>query len=155
MCQLQDPLKPIQTKTELSQADLDKVSTCLQTLANQGSTDEQLLSNPVINLTSSPPKSQGEIVRLLGEQVLVLAEALQGQSTEQLIQFGIVQLALPMVFQTLIYDIETSVSETIDSTDFRIVPFLETIYEVEDKGYVRLSYDYAFNEFRVRYEKRF
>ncbi|MGK7956722.1 MAG: translocation/assembly module TamB domain-containing protein, partial [Crocosphaera sp.] len=155
VCQLQDPLKPIQTKTELSQADLDKVSTCLQTLANQGSTDEQLLSNPVINLTSSPPKSQGEIVRLLGEQVLVLAEALQGQSTEQLIQFGIVQLALPMVFQTLIYDIETSVSETIDSTDFRIVPFLETIYEVEDKGYVRLSYDYAFNEFRVRYEKRF
>ncbi|MGK7960651.1 translocation/assembly module TamB domain-containing protein [Crocosphaera sp.] len=155
VCQLQDPLKPIQTQTQLSQADLDKVSTCLQTLANQGNNDEQLLSNPVLNLTSSPPKSQGEIVRLLGEQVFVLAEALQGQSTEQLIQFGIVQLALPMVFQTLIYDIETSVSDTIDSTDFRIVPFLETIYEVEDKGYVRLSYDYAFNEFRVRYEKRF
>ncbi|MEL4898434.1 translocation/assembly module TamB domain-containing protein [Crocosphaera sp. Alani8] len=155
VCQLQDPLKPIQTTTRLSQEDLDQVSTCLQTLANQGSTSEQLLSNPVINLTSSPPRSQGQIVRLLGEQVFVLAEALQGQSTEQLIQFGIVQLALPMVFQTLIYDAETAVSETINSTDFRIVPFLETIYEVEDKGFVRLSYDYAFNEFRVRYEKRF
>ena len=155
ICQLQDPLKPIQTTTRLSQDDLDKVSTCLQTLANQGNTDEQLLSNSVINLTSSPPRSQGEIVRLLGEQVLVLADALQGQSTEQLIQFGIVQLALPMVFQTIIYDAETAVSETINSTDFRIVPFLETIYEVEDKGFVRLSYDYAFNEFRVRYEKRF
>ncbi|MGK7884608.1 MAG: translocation/assembly module TamB domain-containing protein, partial [Crocosphaera sp.] len=155
ICQLQDPLKPIQTTTRLSQDDLDKVSTCLQTLANQGNTDEQLLSNSVINLTSSPPRSQGQIVRLLGEQVLVLAEALQGQSTEQLIQFGIVQLALPMVFQTIIYDAETAVSETINSTDFRIVPFLETIYEVEDKGFVRLSYDYAFNEFRVRYEKRF
>ena len=80
---------------------------------------------------------------------------MQGQSTEQLIQFGIVQLALPMVLQTIIYDAETAVSETINSTDFRIVPFLETIYEVEDKGFVRLSYDYAFNEFRVRYEKRF
>ncbi len=155
VCQIQDPLKPIQTKAALSQEDLDKVGTCLQTLANQGSVDEQLLGNPVINLSSSPPRSQGEIVRLLGEQVLVLAEALQGKSTEQLIQFGIVQLALPMVFQTLIYDIETSVSETIDSTDFRIVPFLEAIYEVEDQGYVRVSYDYAFNEFRVRYEKRF
>ncbi len=109
----------------------------------------------MINLTSSPPRSQGEIVRLLAEQVLVLAQALQGQSSEQLIQFGIVQLALPMVFQTLVYDLETSVSETIDSTDFRIVPFLEAIYQVEDKGHVRLSYDYAFNEFRVRYEKRF
>lgn len=155
VCQIQDPLKPIQTKTALSQEDLNKVSTCLQTLAIQGNTDEQLLGNPVLKLSSSPPRSQGEIVRLLGEQVLVLAEALQGKSTEQLIQFGIVQLALPMVFQTLIYDIETSVSETIDSTDFRIVPFLEAIYEVEDRGYVRVSYDYAFNEFRVRYEKRF
>jgi translocation and assembly module TamB len=155
VCQIQDPLKPITNTTRLSQEDLDKVSTCLQTLAAQGTSDEQLLSNSLINLTSSPPRSQGEIVRLLGQQVLVLAEALQGKSSEQLIQFGIVQLALPMVFQTLIYDLETSVSETINSTDFRIVPFLETIYEVEDKGYVRLSYDYAFNEFRVRYEKRF
>ncbi len=109
----------------------------------------------MISLTSSPPRSQGEIVRLLGEQVFVLAESLQGRSTEQLIQFGIVQLALPMVFQTIIYDAETAVSETINSTDFRIVPFLETIYEVEDKGFVRLSYDYGFNEFRIRYEKRF
>ena len=155
ICQIQNPLEPIRTSTQLTQEDLDRVSSCLQILANQGTTDQQLLSNPVIKLTSSPPRSQGEIVSLLGEQVLVLAEALQGQSTEQLIQFGIVQLALPMVFQNLIYDVETSISETIDSTDFRIVPFLETIYEVEDKGYVRLSYDYAFNEFRVRYEKRF
>ena len=47
------------------------------------------------------------------------------------------------------------INETINSADFRIVPFLETIYEVENKGYVRLSYDYALNGFRVRYEKRF
>ncbi|MDJ0509029.1 MAG: translocation/assembly module TamB domain-containing protein [Crocosphaera sp.] len=155
ICQIQDPLKPIDTTTSLSQEDLDKVSTCLQTLAAQGTSNEQLLANPVISLTSSPPRSQGQIVRLLGEQLIVLAEALQGQSTSQLLQFGIVQLALPMVFQTVIYDIETTVSDTINSAEFRIVPFLETIYEVEDKGYVRLSYDYAFNEFRMRYEKRF
>ncbi|MGK7939010.1 MAG: translocation/assembly module TamB domain-containing protein [Crocosphaera sp.] len=155
VCQIQDPLKPIDTTTSLSQEDLDKVSTCLQTLAAQETSDEQLLGNPVISLSSSPPRSQGQIVRLLGEQLIVLAEALQGQGTSQLLQFGIVQLALPMVFQTVIYDVETAVSDTINSAEFRIVPFLETIYEVEDKGYVRLSYDYAFNEFRVRYEKRF
>ena len=155
VCQIQDPLKPIQDTAILSDQELARVSECLQVLAAKGATGEQLLSNPVINLTSSPPRSQGQIVRLLSEQFFVLAEALQGQNTEQLIQFGIVQLALPMVFQTLVYDIETAVSETIDSTDFRIVPFLEAIYEVENQGYVRLSYDYGFNEFRVRYEKRF
>ncbi len=157
LCLVKNPLQPIRTETTWTKAELAQLENCLTLLAEQGqgNFDEQLLSNPVINLTSSPPRSQGEIVRLLGEQIFVLAEALQGQSTEQLIQFGIVQLALPMVFQTLIYDMETAVSETIGSTDFRIVPFLETIYEVEDQGFVRLSYDYGFNEFRVRYEKRF
>ncbi|MEA5532396.1 translocation/assembly module TamB domain-containing protein [Crocosphaera sp. XPORK-15E] len=155
VCQIHDALQPITTTATLSDEELEKVSNCLQLLAEKGTSDQQLLSNPAIKLTSSPSRSQGEIVRLLGQQFLVLAEAFQGQNTEQLIQFGIVQLALPMLFQSLVYDIETSVSDTIGSTDFRIVPFLETIYEVEDKGYVRLSYDYGFNEFRVRYEKRF
>lgn len=157
VCQIRNPLQPIRTETTFSEAELEQLETCLTLLANQrqGTPDEQLLSNPVISLTSNPPRSQGEIVRLLGEQLFVLADALQGQNTEQLIQFGIVQLALPMVFQTIIYDIETAVSDTIGSTDFRVVPFLETIYEVENKGFVRLSYDYGFNEFRVRYEKRF
>ncbi|MEM8777541.1 MAG: translocation/assembly module TamB domain-containing protein [Cyanobacteria bacterium P01_G01_bin.49] len=156
-CQIQDPLKPINTSAELTNEDLEKVANCLQILAAKGpgTSDQQLLSNPVVKLTSSPPRSQGQIVSLLGEQLFVLAEALQGQSTEQLIQFGIVQLALPMVFQNIVYNVETTVSDTIGSTDFRIVPFLEAIYEVEDQGFVRLSYDYGFNEFRVKYEKRF
>ncbi|GBF79448.1 heme utilization protein [Aphanothece sacrum FPU1] len=155
VCQIQDALQPIRTSATLSDEELEKVANCLQILAAQGNGNQKLLSNPVIQLSSSPPRSQGEIVRLLGEQLFILTETLQGQSTEQLIQFGVVQLALPMVFQNVLYDIESAVSDTIGSTDFRIVPFLETIYEVEDKGFVRLSYDYGFNEFRVRYEKRF
>ena len=155
VCQINNLLKPIQNTTHLSETDLETASICLQAITTKGTVGEQLLSNPVINLTSNPPRSQGEIVRLLGEQFLVLAEELQDQNTEQLVQFGIVQLALPMVFQSFIYDLESSVNETINSADFRIVPFLETIYEVENKGYVRLSYDYALNGFRVRYEKRF
>ena len=157
LCLIKNPLQPIRTQATWSEEELAQLQNCLTLLADQSQEnfDEQLLSNPAISLTSSPPRSQGQIVRLLGEQLFVLAEAFQGKNTEQLIQFGIVQLALPMVFQTLIYDMETAVSDTIGSTDFRVVPFLETIYEVEDKGFIRLSYDYGFNEFRVRYEKRF
>ncbi|XTZ11176.1 MAG: translocation/assembly module TamB domain-containing protein, partial [cyanobacterium endosymbiont of Rhopalodia yunnanensis] len=156
-CLIKNLSQSIRIETTWSEEELTLLENCLTLLAeqSQGNLDEQLLSNPVINLTSSPPQSQGQIVRLLGKQLFVLAESLQGQSTEQLVQFGIVQLALSMVFQTLIYDMESTISETIRSTDFRVVPFLETIYEVEDKGFIKFSYDYGLNEFRVRYEKQF
>lgn len=156
-CLIKNLPQSIRIETTWSEEELTLLENCLTLLAEQSqrNLDEQLLSNPVINLTSSPPQSQGQIVRLLGKQLFVLAESLQGQSTEQLVQFGIVQLALSMVFQTLIYDMESTISETIRSTDFRVVPFLETIYEVEDKGFIKFSYDYGLNEFRVRYEKQF
>jgi hypothetical protein len=72
-----------------------------------------------------------------------------------LIQVGIVQLALPMVFQGVVYDVETAISNTVGSTDFRIVPFLEAVYRVDQDGFVRMGYDYSSNEIRVQYEKRF
>ena len=94
-------------------------------------------------------------MRLLGEQFVVLADALQGKNSGQLLQYGITQLAIPMIFQGTVYDVETAISNTLGTTDFRVVPFLEAIYQVEKKGFVRLSYDYSFNEVKVRYEKQF
>jgi hypothetical protein len=123
-------------------------------VAQEGS-DEKLLNNPAIRLTSSPARSQGEIVRLLAEQFIVLADSLQGKSTDQIAEIGIVQLALPMVFQGVVYDIETAISNGINSTDFRLVPFLEAIYEVDKDGFIRVNYDYSVNQVRVQYEKRF
>ena len=134
---------------------LERLSQCLQILAARGFNDEQIFSNPALSLTSSPPRSEGQIVRLLGEQVIVLVDALQGSNSSQLLQVGITQLAIPMIFQGLVYDVETSISDSIGSTDFRIVPFLEAIYAVDQDGFVRFTYDYSFNEFRVRYETSF
>ena len=157
MCLIKNSLKPIRTETTWTEEELNLLENCLTFLAeqNQEDSNKQLVTNPVINLTSSPPQSQGQIVRLLGKQLFVLAESLQGQNTEQLIQFGIVQLALPMLFQTLIYDMESAISETTKSTDLRLFPFLETIYELDDKVFIKVHYDYILNEFRMRYEKRF
>ena len=66
VCQINNLLKPIQNTTHLSETDLETASICLQAITTKGTVGEQLLSNPVINLTSNPPRSQGEIVRLLG-----------------------------------------------------------------------------------------
>ncbi|MGA1621317.1 MAG: translocation/assembly module TamB domain-containing protein, partial [Synechocystis sp.] len=147
--------RPLPGVGSFDEYQLDRLSNCLQILAAKGLDNEQIFSNPALTLTSSPPRSEGEIVRLLGEQVIVLVDALQGKNSSQLLQVGITQLAIPMIFQGLVYDVETAISDTVKSTDFRVVPFLEAIYEIEEQGYMRFTYDYSFNEFRVRYEKQF
>ena len=155
ICGMRNRFRPIRKSANLSERRLKRLTNCLQILASQGAMDTQLLSNPVVRLTSNHPRSQGEIVRLLGEQLLVVADAVQGKNTSQLLQFGITQLAIPMIFQGLVYDVETSISNVVGTTDIRIVPFLEAIYEVDKNAYVRLSYDYSFNEVKVRYERQF
>ena len=60
-----------------------------------------------------------------------------------------------MICQGLVYDVETSVSNFVGTTDIRLVPFVEAIYEIDKKTYVRLSYDYSFDEVKVRYERQF
>lgn len=147
--------RPLPGVGSFDEYQLERLSKCLQILAAKGFDNEQIFSNPAIILTSSPPRSEGEIVRLLGEQVIVLVDALQGSNSGQLLQVGITQLAIPMIFQGLVYDVETALSNSLNSTDFRIVPFLETIYKVEEQGYLRFTYDYSVSEFRVRYEKQF
>ncbi|BFM41215.1 unknown protein [Synechocystis sp. LKSZ1] len=154
-CRATPEFKPLPGVSSFSEYQLRNLSNCLDVLASQGFNDKQVFSNPAIRLTSSPPRSEGEIIRLLGEQVIVLVDAFQGKNSSQLIDVGITQLAIPMIFQGLVYDVETAISNTISSTDFRIAPFLEAIYEVEKKGYVRFTYDYGVNEVRVRYEKQF
>lgn len=154
-CTRERQFRPFRETQNISDWRMKRVANCLQVLAAQGITDQQLLSNPAIRLTSNPARSQGQIVRLLGEQFVVLADALQGKNSGQLLQYGITQLAIPMIFQGTVYDVETAISNTLGTTDFRVVPFLEAIYQVEKKGFVRLSYDYSFNEVKVRYEKQF
>ncbi|MFM7575405.1 MAG: hypothetical protein ACKO5Q_00455, partial [Microcystaceae cyanobacterium] len=131
-CSQPRTLRPLRGDAGISEWRRKRVANCLQILAAKGMTDQQLLQNPGIRLTSSPARSQGQIVRLLGEQFLVLADAVQGGNSSQLLQYGITQLAIPMIFQGTIYDIETSISNVIGTTDIRVVPFLEAVYRVED-----------------------
>jgi len=155
ICRRKNVSALVQTDATFSPQELSRLSRCLEVLVAKNASNEQIFNNPAIRLTSSPPRSQGEIIRLLGEQLIVLADALQGKNTDQLIQVGIVQLALPMVFQGVVYDVENAISNTVGTTDFRLVPFLEAVYRVEKDGFVRMGYDYSSNEVRVRYEKRF
>lgn len=157
VCQIRaDTLNLIPQEASFSQEELDRLSLCLQTLAyNAETSDVSLLSNPIVELTSSPPRTQGEIVRIISDRLFALTDVLQSQNTEQVLEFGVVQIALPMVFQSVVYDVENTLSNAIGSSDFRLFPVLETSYRVDEQSFVSVSYDYTFNEFKVRYETRF
>lgn len=155
VCQIRPENPPIPEQISYSEEELQKLVTCIQVLAYSTGQNTQLLGNPLVRLTSSPPRSQGEIVRLLGDQLIGLVESLEGKNTEQLIEAGVVQLVIPLLLQGYVYDIESAVSNRINATDFNILPYLQAVYRVGDESFVRFSYDYNFNEFSVRYETRF
>ena len=146
---------PIPTEAEIL-ANQQRVLSCLQRIASASPIPEQqLVTSSVVKLTSSPPRSEGEIVRLLGEQIFIFAESFQGKNSAQLLQEGVIGLAVPLLLQGYIYDIENGIADTINATDFNILPNLQAVYRVSSEGFVRLSYDYNFNEVTVRYETRF
>jgi hypothetical protein len=158
VCQIQPAsAPPIPRQTAISQEELNRLETCLQILAvrRRDGSDVQLLSNPVVKLSSSPPRTQGEIVRLLSEQFFALADVLQSQNSEQLLQYGLVQLALPLLLQSVVYDIENTVGNAVGAADLRLFPVIESNYRVGNNSFLGFSYDYTFNEFKVEYETRF
>lgn len=155
VCQIRPASPPIPEQINYTEAQLKQLVNCIQVAAFSSGQNTQLLGSPLVSLSSSPPRSEGEIVRLLGDQLLGLVESLQGKNTEQLIEAGAVQIVIPLLLQGYVYDIESAVSNRIKATDFNILPYLQAVYRVGDESFVRFSYDYNFNEFSVRYETRF
>ncbi|WP_013322057.1 translocation/assembly module TamB domain-containing protein [Gloeothece verrucosa] len=159
ICQIFPTMPPVTIQNQYTQQQLNQLETCLRAVATtrNGKADEQLLASSAITLSSSPPRSEAQIINLLGNQLLNIAEALQGKNTQQLVEYGVVQLAFPLVLQNVAYDIENTVAKSLNMADFRFLPYLEAIYRVgkNDESFVRISYDYNFNEVRVRYERKF
>lgn len=157
ICQIFTHPEPIRQLDGFSQQQLDQLATCVQFIATAMGENEPMIHNSAIQLTSSPPRSEGEIIRLLGDQLFVIADSLQGKNTAQLLEYGVLQLAVPLILQDLAYDVETAVANALNMTDFRALPFLEAVYSVDKRGagFIRISYDYNFNEVTVKYETSF
>ncbi len=152
ICQIRpDTIEPIPKKEGFSSEELQKLKTCIDTIALESGSDFQLLTRPAVTLTSSPPRTEGDIIRLLSETQF---QAFQNRSQEQLLRSGIVQFVIPFVAQDVVYDVEAAVGKTLGLANFQFFPFVEMAYEVGDRSFVKLSYDYNpnFNEVKLRYE---
>jgi hypothetical protein len=156
VCRYRPSDLPIPTETELL-ANQERIIACVERMAaaSQAGKNDLISKSSALTLTSSPPRSEGEIVRLLGEQIFIFVDSFQGKNSSQLLQDGVIGLAVPLLLQGYIYDVENAIADTINAADFNILPNLQAVYRVSSEGFVRFSYDYNFNEVTVRYETRF
>ncbi|NEP56176.1 MAG: hypothetical protein F6K31_04005 [Symploca sp. SIO2G7] len=164
-CQItEDIINPtIEGGSYYSSAELQQLSTCLQYAYLEDKSNFQLLNSSLVTLTSVPSLSETEITALLGNNLLGTIEGLQqssedGDIVNQLVGFTLTRFVVRPLLRDVTFTFEESVSSvgrSIGLSDLRVLPIAEGIYQVGEDAFVGFSYDYFFNEVRVRYEVRF
>lgn len=143
-----------------STAELDSIAKCVNfAILNPSLSTSNILNSPLVSLSSTPNRSEGELVNLIvGGQLLNLATQLQNSSGEDLLENGLIQFVLVPIANSLSFGVNERVStwgKPLGMKDLRVFPLVEGIYEVQENGNVSVSYDYIYDEFKVRYQLRF
>jgi hypothetical protein len=148
----------IEDTVEYTPDELNRLEKCMDIALIDNHRDRQILTSPAVQLTSIPALSQSEIVSLLGEGFLDLAEQLQNSNAEELIEFAVTQLFFTPRARNLLYGVENTVvnaGRKIGLDYLRVYPFVEGLRELDRNSSIRATYDYNFGEFKVQYQRRF
>ncbi|MGF1542165.1 MAG: translocation/assembly module TamB domain-containing protein [Pleurocapsa sp.] len=146
-----------------TKAELNRLTNCFNAgaLIEEQESNLFLLDSPAVELTSTPSRSQGEIISLLGNTFLSFADRLQNSSQSELFDLGVNRFVIdPLrrrIFSTL-DDKVINAGKSIGLDYLRIYPRLEGIYEINRGSSVRSSYNYGFqdsHEVRIEYQRRF
>lgn len=145
---------------QLSPNNLNREEKCLsQNVIRGDGTNQQLLESPAVQLTSSPSRSRGQIIELLAQQFIGLAEQLENSTGEELLQFGATEFFIEPLARDIIFLVNEEATKfaqpIIGVSQARVYPELEGIYHIGEDGFVGVGYDYTFGEFKVRYETFF
>ncbi|WPF88479.1 DUF748 domain-containing protein [Cyanobacterium aponinum AL20118] len=145
---------------KISSERLKEVETCVNlAVLNQQGANFNLFNSPIVSLSSTPNRSEGELINLIvGGQLINIADQLQNLSGEQLFENGLVQFFLVPIANNLSFGVNERVStwgKPLGMKDLRIFPLVEGVYEVQEKSSVSVSYDYIYGEFKVRYQMQF
>ena len=158
-CQsLQQPF-PIPKEDGYSEAELNQLEACLGTAAIESGSNLQVLASPAVEITSTPPRSQGAIIALLSNQFLGLAEQLQNTNEESLLQSVATQFIVAPLLRDVLFGVQSTVSgfgRNLGLADLRVLPpAVEGVYELNQQSSVTFTLDYTENEVQVRYQRRF
>lgn len=141
-----------------SQAELDRLANCVNSAAFNAENARQILDSQAVSLSSTPSRSDGEIIGLLGNQFLELADKLQNSNQDELVDLGVTQFVIAPIQRRLFYKVEDFVvdaGQEIGLDYLRVYPYVEGIYELNRDSSVRGTYDYIFNEVKFEYQRNF
>ncbi len=144
-----------------TEAELNRLTNCFNAGALVDESDLLLIDSPAVELTSTPNRSQEEIISLFGTQFLSFAERLKNSSQSELFDLGANQFIIDPVRRRVFSTVDDKVANAgkkVGLDYLRLYPRLEGIYEVNKDSSVRSSYNYGFqnsHEVRVEYQLRF
>ena len=115
---------------------------------NLNGSDRQILNSPAISLSSTPARSEGEIMGLLGNRLIGFAEKIQNASSEELFNIGATQFVIAPLQRRLfskVDDVIINTGKEIGLDYLRVFPFVEGVYEIDRDSSVRATYNYPIN----------
>ncbi|HHP7230885.1 MAG TPA: translocation/assembly module TamB domain-containing protein, partial [Xenococcaceae cyanobacterium] len=148
-CQLSPDTVPPTGDSTYSSAELAEFTNCFNLIALESNSDRQLLDSPAITLSSTPERSQGEIVNLLGNQFLSYAEQLENGDSNDLVQLGFNQFIINPIRRNFLYSAEdfiVGVGKDVGLDYLRLFPYAEGVYKLDQNLAIRAIYDYRLFE---------
>ena len=154
------------TSTTDSENKLRTVANCINANSKVAIQTRDILDNPAVALTSTPSRSNSEILSLLGNRTFASLQKLEqqltsGNETELLESLVLDYLVAPLeteITQEFLYQAQkpvNSLGKSIGLTRLQVFPSLNGLKDINENSSARFVYDYEAGEFRVQYEARF
>ncbi|MEM7714198.1 MAG: translocation/assembly module TamB domain-containing protein, partial [Cyanobacteria bacterium P01_A01_bin.68] len=145
---------------------LRAIANCVNANSKVSIQTRDLLDNPAVKLASTPSRSNGEILSLLGNRTFAALQKLEqqltgGNETELLESLVLDYIVAPLqteITQDILYQAQkpvNSLGKSIGLTRLQVFPAFTGLKDINENSSARFIYDYEAGEFRVQYEARF
>ncbi|MDJ0695713.1 translocation/assembly module TamB domain-containing protein [Mastigocoleus sp. MO_188.B34] len=165
-CQINSPPVSPSSSVLYSPERLKQIEDCINKDSRVAIQNQDLLNNPIVELTSTPNRNQTEILSLLGNRTVAIVKEVEqklaeGQEEELIRSAFVDYVVLPIAddyYQEFLWNVQrpvNSVGKKIGLTRLQVFPSVTGLKDINENSSVRFIYNYDFGEFRVEYQRRF
>ncbi|AOX01060.1 hypothetical protein BJP34_17880 [Moorena producens PAL-8-15-08-1] len=144
--------------TILSRQQFQQLAECVYGEAIANSEEKAFLFSPIVTLSSTPPRSESGIIALLGNNFITQFETIANSNQREIAELVITKYVVGPIIKNILFTVEERVSNvgrSIGLADLQVYPTFDAVYDLGQTSSVELSYDYVFNEVKVRYKLQF
>ncbi|MDJ0675766.1 MAG: translocation/assembly module TamB domain-containing protein [Calothrix sp. MO_167.B42] len=176
------PITTTEGVPQLSPQALQTIANCIDYNSEVGIQKRQWLTNPAIEMTSTPERNETEIIALLSNRtigsILDIQKQISSGNGAEVVSSGVIQYLtgnlLANVEQEILWGIQQpfdTAAKNIGLTHFQIIPSVQGVRHIDANSSIRFIYDYSNffyqsifsgnnddsfdSQFRVIYQRRF